>query len=206
METLVVVAEHRNQYYSRSKSRVSNHFGSSPSRGFKGINCRTFETGVGILPPPHAISPSSNYNNFYEPQSPCFYAEPPKSSKRSNPIAICPKYTDREPCFNDDIRSNPISPKSLTKGPSFNDDIEEFAYSELWAGPAYSNSPPPSSLPIPKFSLRQKRSVSLELPLPSLGIELPPIAKSAPSTPSRESFSSATENLRRILHLDIADN
>ena len=185
METLVVVAQHRNQYCSRSKSRGSNRFGSSPSRGFKGINCRTFESGMGILPSPPSVFHS--FNSCHDPQSPRFYSEPSKPSKRSNPIAI--------------------SPEPTTKCPSFNDeDAEEFSYSELWAGPTYSNSPPPSSLPIPKFSLRQKRSVSLDLPLPSSGIELPPVAKSAPPSPSRDSFTSATENLRRILHLDIADD
>lgn len=184
METLVLVAQHRNQYYTtRSKSRVSNRFGSSASRGFRGINCRSFESNTGILPSPRSVAPSFN---SHEPKSPHVYSEPPKPSKRSNPISI--------------------SPKPTTKGPIFNDDTEELAYSELWAGPAYSNSPPPSSLPIPKFSLRQKRTVSLELPLPSSGIELPPVAKSAPPSPSRECFSSATENLRRILHLDIADD
>lgn len=185
METLVVFAHNRNQYYTiRSKARVSNRFGGSPSRGFKGINCRTFESNTGILPSPQSVAPS--FNSYREPKSPSAYSESPKPSKRSNPISI--------------------SPKPTVRGPSFNDDIEEFAYSELWAGPAYSNSPPPSSLPIPKFSLRQKRSVSLELPLPSPSIELPPIAKSAPPSPSRESVSSATENLRRILHLDSGDD
>ncbi|ONK67533.1 uncharacterized protein A4U43_C05F1030 [Asparagus officinalis] len=185
METLVAVAQHQNQYCSRRKSWALNQFCSSPSRGPKGINCCTFEAGLGILQSPPSVVSSFNHN-YHEPQSPCFYSEPPKPSRRSNLIAI--------------------SPKPTSKGPSFNDGIEEFSDSELWAGPAYSNSPAPSSLPIPKFSLRQKRSVSLELPLPSLGIELPPVAKSAPPSPSRESFSSATENLRRILHLDIADD
>ena len=89
---------------------------------------------------------------------------------------------------------------------------------ELWAGPAFSNSPPPSSLPIPNFSLHQKRSVSLEL-LPadrSDNVEVPLHAKSAPSSPTAGSgvnfFSDdsdtaiATENLRRILHLKINDH
>lgn len=34
---------------------------------------------------------------------------------------------------------------------------------ERWAGPAYTNSPPPSSLPLPKFSVKQSRTSSLEL-------------------------------------------
>ncbi|KAJ6813631.1 uncharacterized protein M6B38_143320 [Iris pallida] len=172
METLVVVAHHRNH-----KSRISDRFGSSPSKGFKGISCRTFESSAGILPSPR------EFNHSLEPISPS--GPPVKSSKpRSNPIAI--------------------SPKPATKAPLF--DEEEFSYSELWAGPAYTNSPPPSSLPIPKFSLRQKRSVSLELPCPSSGIVLPPLAKSAPTSPTRDTFSSATENLRRILQLDVADD
>ncbi|OEL38230.1 hypothetical protein BAE44_0000750 [Dichanthelium oligosanthes] len=88
---------------------------------------------------------------------------------------------------------------------------------ELWAGPGFSNSPPPSSLPIPKFSLHQKRSVSLEFPPAdrSDDEEVPVHAKSAPSSPTAGSgvsfFSGndaaiATENLRRILHLKIEDH
>lgn len=34
---------------------------------------------------------------------------------------------------------------------------------EKWAGPAYSNSPPPSSLPFPKFSMQQMRSIASDL-------------------------------------------
>nr|DAD30485.1 TPA_asm: hypothetical protein HUJ06_009336 [Nelumbo nucifera] len=49
METLVV-AQHRNQYYNRSKPTRPNRFVSSPSRGFREINCRTFQSGAGILP------------------------------------------------------------------------------------------------------------------------------------------------------------
>ncbi|XP_010932769.1 uncharacterized protein [Elaeis guineensis] len=187
METLVVVAQHRNQYYSSGKSQISDRFGASPSRGFQGINCRTFQSDAGILPPPLSFSSPP------EPRSPCFYSEPPKQSRRSKPI--------------------PISPSPFPKGASLHD---ELSYAELWAGPAYSNSPPPSSLPIPKFSLRQKRSISLELPGPPSEITLHPLSKSAPSSPTRKSGSSdddfflsttaATENLRRILHLDIADD
>jgi hypothetical protein len=88
---------------------------------------------------------------------------------------------------------------------------------ELWAGPGFCNSPPPSSLPIPKFSLHQKRSVSLEFPPAdrSDDEEVPVHAKSAPSSPTAGSgatfFSGtdatiATENLRRILHLKIEDD
>ncbi|XP_062209955.1 uncharacterized protein LOC133911639 [Phragmites australis] len=88
---------------------------------------------------------------------------------------------------------------------------------ELWAGPGFSNSPPPSSLPIPKFSLHQKRSVSLEFPPAdrSDDEEVPVHANSAPSSPTANSgvnfFSSsdtaiATENLRRILHLKLDDH
>ncbi|KAJ1298702.1 hypothetical protein BS78_01G474000 [Paspalum vaginatum] len=88
---------------------------------------------------------------------------------------------------------------------------------ELWAGPAFSNSPPPSSLPIPKFSLHQKRSVSLEFPPAdrSDGEEVPVRSRSVPSSPTAGSgvaffggndAAIATENLRRILHLKIEDH
>ncbi|KAJ6852264.1 uncharacterized protein M6B38_254825 [Iris pallida] len=170
METLVIIAHHRNH-----KSRIFNGDFSS-SRGFKGISCRT-ESLSAILPSPRVLNCSP------EPKSPL--GPPVRSSRpRSNLIAISPK---------PDIKEHSL-------------DEEEFSYSELWAGPAYTNSPPPSSLPIPKFSLRQKRSVSLELPSPSSGVVLPPLAKSAPTSPTRDTYSSATESLRRILQLDVADD
>ncbi|RZS06031.1 hypothetical protein BHM03_00036655 [Ensete ventricosum] len=195
METLVVVSQHRNQCFGRSRSQLSDRFGSSPSRTFRGINCRSFESGFDSLcSPPSRVS---SFNSHPAPKSPCFYSEPPKRSGRSKPI--------------------PINPPPSPKGAAFNG---YYSYSELWAGPAYSNSPPPSSLPIPGFSLRQKRSVSFELPIPKPEVSLRSISKSAPSSPTRESTSSAkntlpyiatatataTENLRRILHLDIADD
>ncbi|URE06032.1 hypothetical protein MUK42_20966 [Musa troglodytarum] len=193
MDTLVVVAQHRNQCFGRSRSQLSDRFGSSPSRTFRGINCRSFQSGADIL----CSTPSrvSSFNSHPAPKSPCFYSEPPKRSRRSKPI--------------------PINPPPAPKGDIFKGDS---SYSELWAGPAYSNSPPPSSLPIPRFSLRQKRSVSFELPIRKPEVSLRSMSKSAPSSPTRESTSSAkdtltytatvsaTETLRRILHLDIADD
>lgn len=94
---------------------------------------------------------------------------------------------------------------------------------ENWAGPAYSNSPAPSSLPFPKFSMRQMRSVSLELPSTSSEFSdalrteaLCASSWSEPTSPSREvapvvvqgfvaDVASATKNLKRILHLDLGD-
>lgn len=121
-----------------------------------------------------------NCRNF-EASAPRLRSGRGNSGKQSKPIAI--------------------STKPSKKGPSFD---EGLPCSELFAGPIYLNSPPPSSVPIPKFSLPQKRGVrvSLELPLPLSGIELEPGDKSAPSSPSGDDVSTATENLRRILHLD----
>ncbi|WOL03125.1 hypothetical protein Cni_G11845 [Canna indica] len=189
METLVAVPHHRNQYCSRSKSRIRNHFDSSPPRGFKGTNCRTFHSGAAFLPfPPHNDFP---FNSHSEHKSPGYCSEPTKRGGKSKPIAI--------------------NPPPAPKGATFTTDLSR---SELWAGPAFSNSPPPSSLPVPKFSLKVRRTVSLELQLPKS--ELQPMSKSAPSSPTRESTSSlglflhnnaaATENLRRILNLDITDD
>lgn len=90
---------------------------------------------------------------------------------------------------------------------------------ENWAGPAYSCSPPPSSLPFPKFSLQQRRCVSLELPParddfsePESDSTLLISSQSAPASPSGEApvivqafgldVVSATKDLRRILNLD----
>lgn len=196
METLVV-AQHKNHYYDRTRGQATTavrfgSFGSPPSVGFKEINCRSFESGVGILPTPLMSCSSTPVSKK---------AEGSKKSKRSAPSSAI---------------SIPIEIKvgdDMRKVESLND---EFAYSELWAGPAYSNSPPPSSLPIPKFSVKPKRTVSLDLPSSPSDIDLPPFAKSAPASPTRErspspgvlsddSTDSATQTLRRILNLEIMD-
>ncbi|KAE9618426.1 hypothetical protein Lal_00046943 [Lupinus albus] len=189
METLVLVEQHKNQYYnSRSKSRGHARFGSSPSKDFRGINCRTFQTRTNILPFP------LNYPT--SPKSPSPTTANNKTSGKSTPVTA----------------PIPINAKVFRNETAFNEDV---LFSELWAGPTYSNSPPPSSLPIPKFSVRPKRTVSLELPgSSSPEIKMRPVAKSAPPSPGREHSSasdlfvnadSATKTLRRILNLNIND-
>ncbi|KAL6641089.1 hypothetical protein ACP70R_019270 [Stipagrostis hirtigluma subsp. patula] len=188
MGALVLIPEQRNHHHRHHSTRSKSsgpHF-SSPhsSRGFRGMNCRSFHSGgcVGLLPSP----PPPPTRTYSSPQPKTPKQQPRNGGKRSRPISISPS----------------TSPPSR---------------SELWAGPAFSNSPPPSSLPIPKFSLRQKRSISLELPpvVRSDDAEVRPHAKSAPSSPvggsGSDFFNSnetaiATENLRRILQLDIADH
>ncbi|KAF3680581.1 putative protein transport protein Sec24-like CEF-like [Capsicum annuum] len=92
---------------------------------------------------------------------------------------------------------------------------DEFGYSELWTSPAYSNSLPPSSFPIPKFLVKPKRTISLDLLSSPSDIDLPPFAKSAPVSLTRElnpspgvlcdSINSATQTLHRILNIEIMD-
>ncbi|CAN6305167.1 unnamed protein product [Urochloa humidicola] len=190
MEAVVVIPEQRNHHHRHSGARSKPsgpHFSSPPpSRGFRAMNCRSSHSGGygGVLPSPPPL-PARTYSSP-EPKTP--KQQPCHGGKRSRPISISPS----------------TSPPSR---------------SELWAGPAFSNSPPPSSLPIPKFSLRQKRSISLELPPVerSDDVQARPHAKSAPSSPvggsgyeffkDNETASAiATENLRRILQLDIADH
>lgn len=200
METLVVVVEqHKNQYCSRSKSQGHAQFGSSPSRDFRGISCRTFQS-TGILPTPlkssHSGSPKTpsplpaNSNGETAPNNP---------KSRSTPIPINGKACRKDTTF---------STEDVSGGSG------SLFLSELWAGPTYSNSPPPSSLPIPKFSVRPKRTVSLNLPGSSPETEMCPMAKSAPPSPGREHLpftrdlfvndtDSATMTLRRILNLNI---
>ncbi|MCD9640471.1 hypothetical protein HAX54_025808 [Datura stramonium] len=212
METLVVVAQHKNHYYDRTRGQAPARFGSPPSAGFKEINCRTFESGAGILPTPlrSCSTPVTKkaYASSFFPEKPS-----PPSSIPYNSHSEGPKKSEKSVPSN--AISIPINIKvsaGSRKEESLND---EFAYSELWAGPAYSNSPPPSSLPIPKFSVKPKRTVSLDLPTLASDIELPPFAKSAPASPTRErspspgvlfdSTDSATQTLRRILNLEITD-
>ncbi|KAJ0112991.1 hypothetical protein Patl1_03348 [Pistacia atlantica] len=214
METLVVVAQHKNQYYGRVKPN-----GSGRSRNFRDVNCRAFESGAGILPTPIRTSSASvtkrsssfvSFNSSSSSKTPSSSVNgnvnsvdniPTKSktSARSNPIAINMKTPRNE---------RPFTGKLLGE-------FETLSLSELWAGPAYSNSPPPSSLPIPKFSMQPKRTVSLDLPVMAdeAAVEMDrPMAKSAPSSPTRDligrtrdiflSADSATKTLRRILNLD----
>lgn len=217
MEMLVVVAQHRNQYCSRVKPHGPARFGSSPSRNFREINCRTFQSGAGILPNPlKSCSTPLTKQASYSSSSPSSFSSSPKASSqtavshtvdnthlittvKSSPIPIAKTTRENEKSFNEEL--------SYERGCS--------SFSELWAGPAYSNSPPPSSLPIPKFSLRPKRTVSLDLPASDPDFEIHQMAKSAPASPIREhkistreiflSADSATKTLRRILNLDNAD-
>ncbi|PIN09012.1 hypothetical protein CDL12_18405 [Handroanthus impetiginosus] len=200
METLVAVAQHRNQhqYYGRNRDQGSMKFGSPPLGNFRGINCRTFQSGKGLLPTPLKSCSTTT----------------PVAKKTFSP-ALSPKTPSPD--------EHPKISKSLAKSGSvpipikikFEKKQGEFNFSERWAGPAYSNSPPPSSLPIPKFSLCPKRTVSLELTSVASEFDLRLVSKSAPTSPMRErspspsdlfdSDVSATETLRRILNLDIAD-
>lgn len=265
METLVVVEQHKNQDH-------------APSRDFIGINCRTFESGYGVLPTP-LRSQSFNENphkktnhrsnsipingkgcrkdlTFDEDLSGGSFFPTPlkyesfngnpdrKTTPKSNPIPINGKACRKEIAFDEDLSSGsflgtpmksrsfnenpdrkttpksnpiPINGKACRKEITFDEDLSggSFLLSELWAGPTYSNSPPPSSLPIPKFTVRPKRTVSLDLPGSSPEIELRIMAKSAPSSPNRERLcfksdlfdnaDSATKTLRRILNLNLED-
>ncbi|GAB2282358.1 hypothetical protein Dimus_016903 [Dionaea muscipula] len=207
METLIVLAQHKDQYYSRSKMHSPSKFGSSSCRGFRELNCQAFESRAGLLPNPWVVCASTVSNRaLSSPKTPT-----PIGNGRAN--AICKSEDGMVPrkCFS----SSPI-PINF-KGNRKEKIVKEYgSSSERWAGPAYSNSPPPSSLPIPKFSLKPKRTVSLELPSPGSGVDVPPIAKSAPASPTRlahphprinfqSNDDSATKTLRRILNLDIAD-
>lgn len=211
METLVAMAHHRNQYYTKSKSQGHSRFGSS-SPHFKGINCRTFQTGSGILPIP------------FKSSTPPLTKSPALASVDTPSKTLLTKsisnFDDKTPTKTAPISSPvPINDKAGRKERTFNDQDESFLFSELWAGPTYSNSPPPSSLPIPKFSVRPKRTLSLELPASCPEVEMRPVANSAPNsapTSPRSDSSScagdflvdtdfATKNLCRILNLNLDD-
>ncbi|KAJ6412306.1 hypothetical protein OIU84_005380 [Salix udensis] len=190
-------------------------FGSAPSKHFGDINCRTFHSGAGLLPPPFQTSttPATKSTTHAPPASHPPKTPPPAAKSHSVDIGR----------FKTASKSSPITinVKSPRKEISFNEEMgfvnENLLFSELWAGPAYSNSPPPSSLPIPKFSMRPpKRTVSLDSPVSDYAdFDVQPTVKSAPASPSREhspcirdmflSADSATKTLRRILNLDVAD-
>lgn len=198
METCVVVSQQRTQYVSTGKGRHT----SPSSNCFSQISCRDFEYAAGLLP-----TPSKSYT-ISSSTSSCSSAHLARNC--SSPDAE-PKQAN---CSLNSPKSEPIRIK--TKGYRNGLSCREFTYSEHWAGPAYSNSPPPSSVPIPKFSSRSKptRTVSLDLPVVSKSVvEICSLAKSAPSSP-RESHTdmdlfgtadNATKALRRILNLDMCD-
>ncbi|KAG8370731.1 hypothetical protein BUALT_Bualt13G0013800 [Buddleja alternifolia] len=213
METLVVVAHHKDhhQYYGRDGGHVSTEFdmfGTAPAGGFAGINCRIFESGAGLLPTPsNSCSTPVTKKTFFDSFSP----------KTPSPLV-----NENQKSLTKNAKSSAIAiPVTI----NFENE-GGFHFSERWAGPAYSNSPPPSSLPLPKFSMRPKRTVSLELPTSAYKIDLHSFAKSAPSSPTRgrspspndmfgcpesatsdmfDRADSATKTLRRILNLDISD-
>lgn len=202
METLVVVAQHRDRYCSQVKAQGLVRFGSSPPlRDYRGLNSCGLQSSAGIFPSPFKskskASPVSKQACSSSPKTPppSYSSVSDRKLTRSAPIAINSKVSNRRKFFAEEFSG------------------ESLSFSELWAGPAYSNSPPPSSLPIPKFSVRPKRTVSLELPSLVHDVELRPIAKSAPTSPTREhgfytrspfrGADSATETLRRILNLDV---
>jgi len=193
----LVVAQHRNQ------SQEHGRFGSSPSKQFRGINCRTFQTGYGILPTP--------FNSTSSPS-------PDAKSKSKTPLTTPVSKHDNKRQSKVEPNSAPVAIKDKggRKERTFVDTNGNFLLSELWAGPTYSNSPPPSSLPIPKFSVKPKRTVSLELPVSDLPeIDLRKIANSAPCSPRGEDSpfardflvkdDSATKTLCRILNLNLDD-
>ncbi|KAK9086881.1 hypothetical protein Syun_029275 [Stephania yunnanensis] len=177
METLLVVPQHRNQYYGRSKYGVRDRFSSHSSRGLRDINCR-FRSGSGILPTP--LSLCNGY--FVAKKGFSFQStkEQVSTNDKSKKVMII-----KENCETAVI----LKPND---GERFSED--HLSCSKLWAGPAYSNSPPPSSLPMPKFSILQKQCVS-----PESGVLDHSRRDSLLNT------DSATKDLRRILHLDMGD-
>ncbi|KAK4273111.1 hypothetical protein QN277_021573 [Acacia crassicarpa] len=206
METLVV-AQHRNQYHGKPKSHSPARVGSSSFRDFRGFDCRTFHSGTGILPTP-----------FRSYSSPLTERAHPSSPKTPSGPAISNSDKKAHSKMTPKSAPIPINVGACGKMRSLSDEVPDgnLLFSELWAGPTYSNSPPPSSLPIPKFSVRPKRTVSLDLPSSSPEIEMRPLAKSAPASPAREhspstrdlfgNADSATKTLCRILNLNLNDD
>ncbi|CAL0310350.1 unnamed protein product [Lupinus luteus] len=207
METLIVMSQHqhRNQYYSSTRSKLQGSYCSSPSKDFRVINCKTFQRGNGILPTPfksYAYSspvtkrasssktPSDNKTLFKT------------STPNSTPVPINAKACKKDTTLVEGLSDSktlcktrtPQSTPILINGNACKMDTafcdRSLLFSELWAGPTYMNSPPPSSLPIPKFSVTPARTVSLDLSGSSPEIEMHyPVAKSVLSSPCRECSS-----------------
>lgn len=217
METLVVVAQHQDQYGSRRRVHGSARCGSfvsPPIGGYKEVKYRVFPQEAGILRTP-AKTPTGNKRASSNLQK-----TPSPSVRKSQSGVSVSKQLKGGGAVK--TSATTITPIRISFKADDTNKKGVFGHrcsgSELWAGPAYSYSPPPSSLPIPSFSVRPKRSVSLTLPdrvVSDLDLNL--AAKSAPSSPTSDlskcssgelfySADSATKTLRRILNLDIADD
>ncbi|XP_022150143.1 uncharacterized protein LOC111018396 [Momordica charantia] len=198
MEMLVIMEQYRDEFCSRVITLEPARFGNPPIKEARGkknrFSFRPTPLEISSIPV-HRVS-SADFNN-----------PPISTTARTAPIPINPPV-----CVSDSI--------DLDEQSCYN--YKSLSFPELWAGPTYSNSPPASSLPIPKFSIRQTRTVSLELPPDSAAesVKIHPIVKSAPPSPTRghknhhinhhpstrEPFhgaDSATRTLRRILNLAI---
>ncbi|KAM3373702.1 hypothetical protein P3S68_012416 [Capsicum galapagoense] len=215
---MIFVAQHRNQYHGRSRAHGPARFGSygsPPSGGFREVNCRAFESRAGLFQ-----TQSKSVKKPVNKRASSGFLSPQKRSPLTPlPVNTLKFYSEDQKKSRKPGRSNTITIPFNLKGDvgsrNENSLSDEFPFSELWAGPAYSNSPPPSSLPMPKLSLRPKRAASLEFPVSASDIDLRPFAKSAPATPTRErspspgivfdSIDFATETLRRMLNLEITD-
>ncbi|TMX04516.1 hypothetical protein EJD97_007844 [Solanum chilense] len=216
---MIVVPQHRDQNYLESRAHGPTRFGSfgsPPSGGFMEVNCRAFESRAGLY---HTQSKSCKKPVIKRALSGSLSPKtrPPLTSL---PVNTVKSHSEDQKKSGKTARNCMVSiPFNLKVdvGPRNEDSLnDELPFSELWAGPAYSNSPPPSSLPMPKFFLRPKRNASLELPTSACDIHLRrPIAKSAPASPTRESSlspgivydntDSVTQTLRRMLNLETND-
>ncbi|MCD9641423.1 hypothetical protein HAX54_027601 [Datura stramonium] len=212
---MIIVAQHQNQYYGRSRAHDPARFGSHPSGGFREVNCRAFDFGAGsfqtLSKPCRKTFIKRAFSSSLSPKT--------RSPLTSLPVNIVKSHSEDPKKSRKPTRSCTIAipfDLKVDVGSRNEDSLnDEFPNFELWAGPAYSNSPHPSSLPMPNFSVIPKRTASFEMLASASNIDLPPIAKSAPVSPTRErnpspgivfdSTDSATQTLRRMLNLEITD-
>lgn len=206
METLVVAARNKHQYYTTiSRSQDIARFSSSPPNQFREIHCQTFHAADGILHSPLMAS-----------SVPVIKQTPPSTKTPVSPLSTDPG------CSKPVQKSSPIpiSAKFICNEKFSDEGFDgSLSFSERWAGPTYSNSPPPSSLPIPKFLQLPKRTQSFDFPnvVSHHDVSVHLISKSAPTSPTRDfspppiskdlfySADSATITLRRILNLKPSD-
>ncbi|GLJ53233.1 hypothetical protein SUGI_1134570 [Cryptomeria japonica] len=105
---------------------------------------------------------------------------------------------------------DPLQAESPPSGSDYLSGSSPVFEMEKWAGPAYSNSPPPSSLPFPKFSMQQMRSIATDLMDASegaknvdQGLETQKKVQSSNGSSIQFGFDvSATQDLRRLLGLN----
>ncbi|KAF5740883.1 hypothetical protein HS088_TW11G00963 [Tripterygium wilfordii] len=159
-----------------------------PSTSFNNQSFHNYQKLMNQQQPPLLPMPISSRpnNNFVSSRGRSFSCPPNtrKTNKATRDHSLTPKKSKQQPPPNkreqkQDSKSDDESGVMVSVSP-LGPDTNDLPKSEKFSGSVFTLSPPPSSLPLPKFSLRSKLSCNAE----AAGID-----------------NRATDSLRRILRL-----